>query len=423
MAQRFYQPADGVAGDFIPFYEDGWFYLFYLKDYRDIPGHGEGTPWFLIRTRDFTVFEELGEVVPRGTAQQQDLFIFTGSVLRGPDGYHLYYTGYNPHFPAQGKAQEAIMHATAQDLTHWVKQPADTFFADPARFEPHDFRDPFVYHNPERGRYEMLLVSRAKGAGPRGGFTARYVSEDLARWREDGALYAPGRYHTHECPDLFRIGDWWYLVFSEYSDRNLTRYVMARGPEGPWTQPADDAFDGRAFYAAKTASDGRHRYLFGWVPTREGDCDTGAWQWGGSLNVHQLVQRPDGTLGCTLPESLAHWPLRRRGDARQVLPEVADDAYRLTLEVSGAQNWALALGAYRLERADGQLRWSGPGDLSGLCRPLGHRDRLRLDLTRQGDTLAVYAGDVALSARLYGDLAGVSLLGADGACALYAPER
>ena len=41
-----YTPDDGVAADFIPFYWNGEYHLFYLKDYRDHEGHGEGTPWW-----------------------------------------------------------------------------------------------------------------------------------------------------------------------------------------------------------------------------------------------------------------------------------------------------------------------------------------------------------------------------------------
>ena len=67
------------------------------------------------------------------------------------------------------------------------------------------------------------------------------------------AVLVAGLYFTHECPDLFRMGEWWYLVFSEFSERCVTRYRMARSLAGPWLAPAEDTFDGRAFYAAKTA--------------------------------------------------------------------------------------------------------------------------------------------------------------------------
>lgn len=65
MSKLFYKPEDGWLADVIPFYEDGEFKLLYLKDWRDREGHGEGTPWFLLGTRDFIHYKEYGEVLPR----------------------------------------------------------------------------------------------------------------------------------------------------------------------------------------------------------------------------------------------------------------------------------------------------------------------------------------------------------------------
>ena len=86
-----------------------------------------------------------------------------------------------------------------------------------------------------------------------------------------------------EMPDIFKIGDWWYLVYSEYSDENKIVYRMSRDLYGPWEKPRDDAFDGRAYYAGRTAFDGSRRILSGWVPTRENDDDRANWLWGGSF--------------------------------------------------------------------------------------------------------------------------------------------
>jgi beta-fructofuranosidase len=79
---------------------------------------------------------------------------------------------------------------------------------------------------------------------------------------------------------------------------------MARSLNGPWITPPDDLLDAQAFYAAKTAGDGERRYLCGWVTTREGDKDDGKWLWGGNLLVHELRQRPDGTLAVRPPEAV-----------------------------------------------------------------------------------------------------------------------
>ncbi len=305
MYQLFYKPQDGVTGDFIPFWDKGEFRLFYLKDYRNQEVYGEGTPWFQIGTRDFVSFTEYGEAIPRGKKEEQDLYIFTGSVIKAQGQYHIFYTGHNGHLAEQDKPMQAVMHAVSEDLLHWEKRYADTFYADESCYEKHDFRDPFVYYDEARGLYAMLLVVRKKGGGYHAGLTERYVSQDLRNWTDDGVCYAPGLYINHECPDLFRMGDWWYLVFSEYSDKTVTRYVMSRSPEGPWVIPQDDSFDGRAYYAAKTASDGEKRCLFGWIPTKFGEDDGSGWMWGGNLAVHELVQRADGTLGCRMPKSVA----------------------------------------------------------------------------------------------------------------------
>ena len=72
----------------------------------------------------------------------------------------------------------------------------------------------------------------------------------------------------HEMPDLFKMGDWWYLITTEYSHASTQVYRMAKSLKGPWIAPDDDAFDGRAYYAGRTFMLNNQRILFGWVPTR-----------------------------------------------------------------------------------------------------------------------------------------------------------
>jgi beta-fructofuranosidase len=79
---------------------------------------------------------------------------------------------------------------------------------------------------------------------------------------------------------------------------------MAPTCAGPWLTPTVDTFDGRAFYAAKSASDGAHTHIFGWNPSREGASDTGGWLWGGNLVVHELAQSANGELKVRFPREL-----------------------------------------------------------------------------------------------------------------------
>ncbi|MBZ0288495.1 MAG: hypothetical protein K8I30_12835 [Anaerolineae bacterium] len=86
----FFKPQDGWAGDFIPFYWQGEYHLFYLKDYRQPDVHGEGTPWFHLGTRDFFHFTDYGEALPRGTRDEQDLYVFTGCALEHNGLFHIF---------------------------------------------------------------------------------------------------------------------------------------------------------------------------------------------------------------------------------------------------------------------------------------------------------------------------------------------
>ena len=451
MREFFYRPEGAWAADFIPFYRQGRFRLFYLHDWRDPERRGEGTPWWQVSTTDFQHFVEHGEMLARGGKDEQDLYVFTGSIIEAGGLYHIYYVGHNRYYPDQGKAREAVMHAVSRDLLHWQKVPEDTFYAPTDMYEPHDWRDPFVFWNEEAGEYWTLLAARLKtGPSRRRGCTALCASKDLKTWEVREPFWAPGLYFTHECPDLFRMGDWWYLVYSEFSQGCLTRYRMSRSLAGPWLAPENDSFDGRAYYAAKTASDGRRRYLFGWNPTREGETDDGRWQWGGNLVVHEVFQQLDGTLAVRTPQSVERafatpLPLQLRpglGDCRidgNAVEVVAPGAFacamagtlpercRLagTVEFNeGTRGCGLMLRvsedleqAYYIRLEPGRNRlvfdsWPRRGDLPFLAeleRPLALTPGrpVEIQVLIEGTVCEVYAGGtVAMSTRLYNLKAG-----------------
>ncbi|MEV5029500.1 glycoside hydrolase family 32 protein [Paenibacillus sp. LPE1-1-1.1] len=300
MKEFFYRPNNAWVGDVIPYYEDNEFKLFYLHGWRENYREGLDHGWHLIGTSDFCDYREYGACKILGG---------TGHVLKVENIYHLFYC----IFP-EGK--QLVCHATGTDLMNWTTIPEDTFSADNLIYELSDWRDPFVFWNEEEGQYWMILAAMAKGASNRKGCVALLTSQDLKKWTCREPLYAPNIHvGAHECPDLFQMGDWWYLVYSNYTDRFATFYRMSRSLNGPWITPKVDTFDGRAFYAAKSVSDGRNRYLFGWNPTKNDDLfgwnplkhpgkDYDTWDWGGNLVVHEIIQRPDGTLAVKVPDSV-----------------------------------------------------------------------------------------------------------------------
>ena len=102
----------------------------------------------------------------------------------------------------------------------------------------------------------------------------------------------------YECPDVFKMGDWWYLVYSEQASfMRKVQYFKGKTLEelkattandaGIWPDNREGMLDSRAFYAGKTASDGTNRYIWGWCPTRAGN--------------------DNGNVGDVEPEWLATW--------------------------------------------------------------------------------------------------------------------
>ena len=296
MEKLLYKPEDAWVGDLIPYYENGTYYAFYLHDPRiKDKEYAEETTWHLVTTKDFVNLEYKGEAIERGGSNKPNKNAYTGSVIKDKDGiYHAFYTAYNADIKINGKSVQSVMQATGTDLEHLKTVEDFLFVSDGNRYEEFDWRDPYVYWNEAEECYDMLLASRLKGAGAlRGGCVALCRSKDLMNWSYEEPFYAPGMYITMECPEMFQMGDYWYLVFSTFSDQFTTHYRIGKSPNGPWMIPEDDVFDTRSDYAIKTASDGKRRL----IASNYGDRDFGPWEWGGTMVFHELIQNPnDGTL-------------------------------------------------------------------------------------------------------------------------------
>lgn len=437
MPDIYYQHPDTWFGDCMPFFHDGAFYLFHQRDGRD-PGplpDCEPFGWALARTTDFVTYEDFGEVIIRGGEYDQDQFIYAGSVHEAGGTFYAMYTGYNrDHFEEQGKASQVLMVAESDDLVHWTKTGKTIAVPQPG-YDPDDWRDPWVIHDEEKDQWVMIVGTRYDG--PKStltGSTVYFTSDDHENWTFRGDFWASGLYTMHEMPDIFREGDRWYHLVTEYSEKSKTIYRSSDSLYGPWTADVDDAFDGRAYYAARSASDGEHRYLFGWVPTQWDDDDQKPWQWGGTLVVHEVVKRPDGTLGAKIPDGvLAHlqqqtvaevepFALERHdGLAEHVLVEDVPQPFLVTTTVKVAPGtrqihlrfaenretaegyqFALKVGERVLD-FDRRPNWPwGRFDNRGLDRPLpdladGREHTLRLVIDE--DVATLYVDDVALNTR------------------------
>ena len=300
-------PEGGYVGDVMPFVtEDGVLELYYLYD-TDHNGQGYH-PIYKYSTPNLYEFEDHGMVLNYGQMSDPDPALGTGCVMQDPSGlYHLFYTGHNDTGNG-GKGKECVMHATSTDRENWVKDKEVLFFA-PEGYSKDDFRDPEVFWVEKDQCYWLLMAAREDTLG---GVVVKYTSPDLKNWEFIGPIFAPMSQFMLECPDLFQIGDTWYLT---YSWDCVTYYAISDSMDGPFVPPKDNILDGKGttegsgfiFYAAKTAELNGNLYLCGWLGRAGLSGDSGIYQWAGSVLVHQLVQHEDGTLGLKAPDTFAEY--------------------------------------------------------------------------------------------------------------------
>lgn len=289
----------GYAGDVMPYYENGTFHLFFLHDAKTKPA-GEGFhDIHSFETANFKDFTYQGRQIPYGTASEPDFGVGTGSLVKAGNTYYYYYTGHNAVASfLSNNPRESVLLATSTDMKNWTKIKNFKITA-PAGYYDYEFRDPHVFFNAEDGKYWMLVSAQTSA---KKAVVLKFTSTNPAsgNWTAENPVYTTTgseNYIMLECPDLFKMGNYWYLVFSEnWSSNTGTHYRIATSPNGPWTTPANDRLDGSYLYAAKTVSDNANRYLVGWTARKVPESNTGGKDWAGNLVTHQLVQNPDGTL-------------------------------------------------------------------------------------------------------------------------------
>ena len=316
----YYQPANGWCGDPMPFYDvqNQLFRVCYLQEFRP-NDYATYHPVYALETEDMVHYTELGEVLPTGNRWAQDAAIGTGSVIwvEAQQMYYFFYTG-NKFQPGQNECGQVVLSATSTDGVSWTKT---NFRLDGAAgyYYRNDFRDPEVFLG-EDGKYHMLVATGKNGRN----VLAHFTSTNLVQWTDRGVFMNTLWDRFYECPNVFKMGDWWYLVYSElHREIRRVQYFKARTFEGlaactandtpVWPDNHEGYLDSRGLYAGKTASDGTNRYLWGWCPTRRDNNNTavnndnGEPDWAGSLVAHRLIQHADGSLTLGEIESVHNW--------------------------------------------------------------------------------------------------------------------
>ena len=330
----YYMPAVGRCGDPMPFYDQkaGDFKVLYLQEYdNNGPCYH---PFWGVSTKDGANYQSLGEVLPTGlSTKEADASLGTGcAVYNEQDGlYYIYYTGHNVLL----QDVEVVMRATSPDFKTWTKDNTWVLRGQEYGYSATDFRDPQVFRADD-GLWHMVIASNLR--------FAEFKSSDMKTWEHVGQFPMVWD-RMCECPDIFQMGDYWYMVYSEGYRADWSRkvkYMMATTYEGlkacfndpgaNWPKDGHEGvLDSRAFYAGKTASNGTDRYIWGWSPYRSGatihekNINVGAEgepNWSGALVCHKIIQHADGTL--TLGEVPA---IKAKYNNEQAVSVMASNGY------------------------------------------------------------------------------------------------
>lgn len=338
------------VGDVATFYHEGRYHVFYLFDRR---GHaskfGRGGHYFEhLSTSDFVTWTEHEAATPI-ESQWETLGTGTPFISDGElcISYGLHTTRifpkeattlprlldyYNQHGATGSFGYDTLSGYPAGSTYSISADGISQFKKTHTLF--HHCENPSVYTDPE-GRLRMLANYGAKGT-----WESKSIEGD---WKSINPGFPPGG----DCTFFFRWGNYDYVI---------------GGFTGLWSKPASapedgytdvvkqglDFYNGMCVPAVTEINDGRF-LMAGWIPMAN---------WGGTLNIHEMLQFPDGRIGTKWMEELVPVTERQRTLADEIEEnstfEVDDPSFLLTFDVKPGEELSGKLGALFLGEDDAE---------------------------------------------------------------------
>lgn len=347
--RQFFRPAvDGInqpyVGDTMPYYEDGTYYIYYLKEGGDSYNHSI----YLATTKDFVTYTEYDDpIVESARGGGQDGWVGTGSVVKVRDEYLFFYTGHASSDTYE--YMEKIMLAKGSTLTAFEKVEGWDITPPAEIGQKRDFRDPQAYYDAETDTITLTVTASQGGVARILKYT---LSGDLTRVQYDGIIFtnAVGNFWNLECSDTFQLGSHYYLTYSAQDD--TLWYAMSDTPYGPYGEAK--RLDAKLFYAAKHVESPEGCFMAGWGRRSESPSSTSEVSgWAGNLVVQKVTQKENGELVLSPVQSIADQYTKRR--------RLAVDSDQIQVQSGARYSYTEAFTAYESFLLRGKLTWSGSG--------------------------------------------------------------
>ncbi|WP_300001146.1 glycoside hydrolase family 32 protein [uncultured Cedecea sp.] len=404
---------------------DGWYHAFY--QFHPYSTHWGPMHWGHVRSKDLVHWEPLPvALAPEGPEDKDGCF--SGSAVVDGDTLALIYTGHK--FAGDSREDDALyqVQCMARSKDGITFERKGIIIDTPPGL--HHFRDPKVWR--EGDSWYMVVGARVGDCGQ----VRLYRSDDLYQWQDEGILAQsePGMGYMWECPDFFKLGDKYVLMFSPqgieangYHHRNLFQSGYLIGdwaPGQPFVHNNDfkEMDHGHDFYAPQSlqSPDGR-RIVLGWLNMWESAMPEQQDGWSGLLTVpreitlgenNKLLSKPVPELAALRTRHCHHGITELASEKKEIPFEC--DAFELQLAWDTAASTAEKYGispvqglsiyidnqAKRLflERAYPEFNMEGERSI-----PLPDSDILSLQIfiDRSSVEIFVNEGEACLSSRIY----------------------
>ena len=406
---------------------DGWYHAFY--QFHPYSTQWGPMHWGHVRSKDLVHWEPLPvALAPEGPEDKDGCF--SGSAVVDGDTLALIYTGHK--FEGDATTDDAMYQvqcmARSQDGITFERK--GIIIDTPPGL--HHFRDPKVWR--EGDSWYMVVGARIGDCGQ----VRLYRSSDLYQWQDEGILAQsePGMGYMWECPDFFKLGDKYVLMFSPqgieadgYKNRNLFQSGYLVGdwaPGQPFVHNNDfkEMDHGHDFYAPQSlhSPDGR-RIVLGWLNMWESAMPEQHDGWSGLLSVprelilgknNHLLNKPISELASLRADNHNIGMTELNSERKVIVPHSDAIELQLTWDMaaSNAERYGLSLATGLNIYVDSQsnrlcLERSYPEfNIQGVRSiPLADTNSLFLQIFIDRSSVEVFVnhGEYSMSSRIYPD--------------------
>lgn len=332
------------VGDTMPYYENGTYYIYYLKDGGDSYNHSI----YLATTKDFINYNEYEHsVLESDHGDAQDAWIGTGSLIKVDNKYYFFYTGHNSS--ENKKYNETIMIAEGASPFEFTKKSNWQITPPSSLGQNRDFRDPNAYYDSSTGKITLTVTASQEGKARILKYT---LDKNLNNVVYNGIIFNDnfGNYMNLECSDTFNVGNKWYITYSAQDDTMF--YATSNNQYGPYGEPK--RLDGKLFYAAKHVSNGIDTYLVGWARRSESVSSTqDVSGWAGNMIAQKVVSDEKGEIYLTPIDYSKLFNDRR---------ELATNSTAIKIDSGSRISYVDAFNCYERFVVEGDLSFDGNGE-------------------------------------------------------------